>query len=117
MAVPKGLKYYVIKWKLHGGNERWVNSKTIYYVDKIYEFLEQRKLLAEANGEKNPRFSFSQIAKATGIYAPQVSTACDLLSQKEEQYVRLLAIAYPSEKGVKTSQKVELIKYRAKKKP
>ena len=109
------METYYVKWQMANGSSVWVRNDTLEHIETIYTFLESRKRLAESKGGKNPMFSFYQLHKETGIAPRAVSEACKLLAYKEDQYVRLTAIAYPTHSGsVITSVKVTLLRYKIK---
>jgi len=98
------------KWAMANGNETWIDPATRRNIEKIYDFLLARRKESLSSGKKLPRFSYAQIAHETGITPKQVQFACQKMAFKENPYFKIHAVSYGSRRGVKTCEKVELVR-------
>jgi hypothetical protein len=88
----------------------WIDPATRRNIDMVYDFLFNRTELSERTGRRRPSFSYAQLSKETGISPKQVQFACQKLAFKKVPYFKIHAISYGSKKGVKTTEKVELVR-------
>lgn len=98
------------KWVMAFDCTSWVDPATLRNIDLIYNFLFKSNVLAERKGGRRPSFSYSMISKHTGVNPRQVQFACQKLAFKKVPYLKITAISYGSGRGVKTAEKVELVR-------
>lgn len=103
------MKNKVIEWKMLGDSSVNVKLVSLQNVQKIYNFLKSKSNLKQ---KQQPRYSFLQLSKATGIGRDQVRYYCFLMAFKRNPIVRIRRTKYVDKKGnVKCPNKVFLVRY------
>jgi hypothetical protein len=97
-------------WIMANNNETWIDPITLENIDKIYDFLLVESKKSWRNNRKTPKYSYSQLSEHTSINVKQVQFACQKLAYKIDPYIRIHAMSFGFSEGVKTSEKVELIR-------
>lgn len=98
------------KWEMTNDNTTWIEPATLRNIEKIYDFLLEKTKVAQKFGRHKPKYSYSQLAKQTGINPKQVQFACQKLAFKIIPYLKITAISYGTKTGAKTTEKVEAMK-------
>lgn len=97
-------------WIMANNNETWIDPVTYLNIEAIYEFLLEQAKKAWSEGKRTPKYSYTQISNKIAINVKQVQFACQKLAYKMDPYIRIYAVSFGSSEGVKTSEKVELIR-------
>lgn len=92
------------------GNETWIDPATLRNIERVYEYLAEQTSSARAKKKRTPRYSYQQLSKLLRMNPKQVAFACRQLAYKREPYVRIHAISFGSQTGVKTTEHVELVR-------
>ena len=98
------------KWDMANGNVEWVDPVTLYNIDKIYNFLEEKLLYAKRNHRRIPTFTYTKISKNTGINVKSVQQACHKMAYKFIPIIKISAISFRTKNGGKIGQAVKLLR-------
>lgn len=94
-----------------GGNTEWVKLKTLLNMNRIYEsLLPNTNFKAKGDAKRQQRFTYMQIAKATGIDRKQVKTAVHIMAYQKKPLVKIIASHTGKKESFKIAYQIELIR-------